>query len=172
MFFSVFSLFFDVIHSLTDDGTDVVVCQGIKDRLPFPAGFDKAGLLQHPQLMGNGGNGHVQTLGDVAHADFRLKEYVQNFDPGGIPKNFVQLRQVVQGFFRGHLCPNFFDHVGMDVHIFAGFVFGTSMIVICHNKLLSKRHLNHRSNVLYATKPKMSIHLNNCSNDCHKKNKD
>ena len=81
----------------------MVICQGIEHGLSFPTALDQAGLFEHPQLMGNGGNGHIQTLSKVTNADLFLKKHVENLDAGGIPKDLKEIRKVKKIIFRGKL---------------------------------------------------------------------
>ena len=53
--------------------------------------------------MGDGGLGHAQQLGDIAHAHLRFKEHIQDLDAGGVPEDLEQLRQVEEGLLGGHL---------------------------------------------------------------------
>ena len=78
------------------------VGQGIKDRLALPAVFDQLALLEGPELVGYGRLGHVEELGDVTYAHLGLKQDVQNFDAGGVAKNFKELGQIVENLIVRH----------------------------------------------------------------------
>ena len=84
-----------MLHSLVKNGADVLVGQRIENRFSLPPVLDQLGLLEHPELVGDGGLAHAQKLGDVADTHLSLKEDTENLNPCGVPKNLEQLRQVV-----------------------------------------------------------------------------
>jgi hypothetical protein len=45
---------------------NVIGRKGVINNLPIPAVADQFRLLQHPELMGDGGFGHAQKHGDIA----------------------------------------------------------------------------------------------------------
>ena len=100
-----------MLQTLVDNGLHMVVGKGIKHGLPLPAGFDQPGVFQRPQLVGDGGLGHAQKLRNVAHAYLRLKQDVQNPNPGGITENPEQLRQIVQGVLVRQILLDFLDNM-------------------------------------------------------------
>ena len=56
--------------------------------------------------MGNGRHRHMQFLGNLPHASGLVKECIENFNPGTVTKNFVELCQVIQHFLCGdHMLP-------------------------------------------------------------------
>ena len=80
----------------------MVVGQGIKDGFAFPAEFHQLGVFQNAQLVRNGGLAYPHQLGDVADAQLRFKQGVQNLDAGGVAEYLEQLGQVVQRLVGGH----------------------------------------------------------------------
>ena len=95
----------------------MVVGQGVEHGLPLPAGLDQADVFQRPELVRDGGLGHPQQGGDVAHAHLRGEEGVQDADPSGVPKDPEQLRQVIEGILvrqgLGHLAENVLVGLGL-----------------------------------------------------------
>ena len=51
-------LFKHMFQPLCHDGGNVVVRQGIVDGFSLPAEFDKGGMFENTELMGNGALGH------------------------------------------------------------------------------------------------------------------
>ena len=84
-----------MLHALAQDGADVAVGQGVKDLLALPAVAHQLGLLQGPELVGDGRLAHVQKLGDVTHAHLRRKEDIEDLDAGGVGEELEELRQVI-----------------------------------------------------------------------------
>ena len=62
------SVLHDVLKGDVKELTDVLIVQRIVDALPCPAIFHHAGLFQDPQLVGDGGLGHVEDTGQIADA--------------------------------------------------------------------------------------------------------
>lgn len=46
--------------------------------------------------MRDGGHGHAEQPRNIPYAPLFCKEGVENFDSGAIPKNFIELCQVIQ----------------------------------------------------------------------------
>ena len=104
-----------MLQPLVDDGLDVVVRQGVEHGLALPAGLHQPDVFQGPELVGDGRLGEAQQRRDVADAHLRLEEHVQDADPGGVPEDAEQLRQVVEGVLPRQLPPDLFHHVLVGV---------------------------------------------------------
>ena len=85
-----------MLNALVDDGFYVVIRQGIKNGLPFPPGLYQPGIFQGTELVGNGGLGHTQELGNIAHAHLRFKQRIQNAHARRIPEDFEQLKSTIR----------------------------------------------------------------------------
>ena len=125
------NLLANVIDALTNDRFDVIVSQGVENGLTLPAGLHQTHIFQCPQLVGNGGLGHIQQLGDVAHAHLFLKQHIENADPGGVSENAEQFRQIVQGILPRHLLTHTIYNALVDVDKVAAF----HVIAILHEYL-------------------------------------
>ena len=96
------ALFVDMLSALGYDRPHMGVCQRIEYRLAFPSALHQPGLFQDFKLMRDGRLGHVQYLCQIAHTHLGFEQHVQNTDPGGIPENLKQLRQVIERIFLRH----------------------------------------------------------------------
>ena len=96
-------LFLNMIQSLVNNGPDMLICQKIIDLLALPPGFDQPGLFEDPQLMGNSALGHLQELCQVTYTNLGPEQGKEDPDPGGIPKDLEQLRQITEFILAGHL---------------------------------------------------------------------
>ncbi len=81
---------------LGDDVVDMIVVQGIVDRLSFAAVLHQLGILQDAQLMGDGGLIHLQEFRDLRDASFIVDQAVKDPDPGRIGEILEQFRGIVQ----------------------------------------------------------------------------
>ena len=82
-----------MLHTLIDDRPDMSVRQGIEDRLAFPPVRHQLHLLQHTELVGNGGLGHVQGLRQIADTHFAPEQDAQDADSRKISEHLVKIRQ-------------------------------------------------------------------------------
>lgn len=58
-------------------GFNVVVVKGVEDRFACLAVFDDTGIFQYAKLMRDSRHAHIKLFGDVADAQFTLKEQVK-----------------------------------------------------------------------------------------------
>lgn len=63
LFFTAPFLLLDMLHALADNGTHVVVGQGVKYGFSLPAALDQFVAFENAQLVGDGALGHIQRLG-------------------------------------------------------------------------------------------------------------
>ena len=80
----------------------MIVGQGVENGLAVLPGLDQPVCLEDAQLVGDGGLGQAQQLGDVAHAQLRFEQGVQDLDAGGVAEDLEQLGQIVQLLVVGH----------------------------------------------------------------------
>ena len=77
---------------------DVVVVQGIDNRLALLAVFDKSSILQYTKLVRYGGHAHTQLFGDVANAQLALKKQIEYFDASAVAhdrEKFSQIKEML-----------------------------------------------------------------------------
>ena len=77
---------------------DVVVVQGIDNRLALLAVFDKSSVLQYTKLVRYGGHAHTQLFGDVANAQLALKKQIEYFDASAVAhdrEKFSQIKEML-----------------------------------------------------------------------------
>ena len=72
--------------------------------------------------------GQPQQLGNVAHAQFRLKQGIQDLDPGGVAEYLEQFRQVIQVLIAGHLGQHLLHRLLMHTEEAAAF----HIPLVCH----------------------------------------
>ncbi len=87
-------LFFNVFNTHVDYGLNVVVVQGIDDRLALLAVFDQPCIFQNSQLMGNCRHTHAEFFGDVANAHLALKKQIENFDACAVAHDREKFREI------------------------------------------------------------------------------
>ena len=111
---------------------DMVVGQGVVHRFALPAELDQLAVFQHPQLVRHSGLGDLHQFGDVAHAQFRLQQSVQDFYPGAVAEDFEQLRQIVELRIGGQARSHPLHRAGVDQGFLTagnGFSFHVSLLV-------------------------------------------
>ncbi len=57
--------------------------------------FDDFSIAQDGKLVGDGGFGHIEDVGDVADAHFTLVERPKDLDTGGMTEDFEELGKTV-----------------------------------------------------------------------------
>lgn len=98
-----FYLFFNVIHTLLDNGADMGVGKRIENGFALPAAFYQLALFENLQLMRNGRLGHAEGGGQVADANLCFEKDKQDTNAGGVAENFKQFREIIQVRFRRHV---------------------------------------------------------------------
>ena len=87
-------LFFNVFNTHVDYGLNVVVVQGIDDRLALLAVFDQPCIFQNSQLMGNCRHTHAEFFGDVANAHLALKKQIEYLDACAVAHDREKFREI------------------------------------------------------------------------------
>ena len=96
----------------------MLIGEGIINGFAFPAKADQFGVLEHAELVRDGGLGQPKQLCYVTNAHFRFKQGVKNFNPGRIPKYFEQLGQIIEGFVCRQVVFHLLDHFSMYACLF------------------------------------------------------
>ena len=73
------------------------------------------------RLVGDGGLGHAQGFGDVAHAKPLAVQGLQDAHPGGVRKHLEQLGELIHLLGGAHGASGPLDGVHMQLRTFAGF---------------------------------------------------
>ena len=81
----------------------MVIVQRVVDGLAIPAEPHQLGVLQHPQLVADGGLAQPDLGGNVLDAQLLVVEGVEDLDPGRIAEHTEQVRQLVQDLIVGHI---------------------------------------------------------------------
>lgn len=139
-----------MFHALVDDRADMSIRKGVKDGFAFAAVFDELALFERTQLVGDGALGHVQKLRDVADAHLGFEEHIEDFDPGGIAKNFEKFGQIIKDFIFRHLLGDFADDIFMRVDVFAAF----NVVLIKH--IFTTIHMKYCSYIIIYNRPEKS----------------
>jgi len=84
-----------MFQPLSKDGTDMGITDGVKDIFPFLAELHQAAVSEDPKLMGNGGIGHLQALGQIPDAHLVPLKSRQDAHPGEISENTEGFSQVI-----------------------------------------------------------------------------
>ena len=105
-----------MLHTLIDDRPDMSVRQGIEYRLAFPPVRHQLHLLQHTELVGNGGLGHVQGLRQIADTHLAAEQDAQDADPRKISEYLVKIRQRLQLLPIRHMLPDILHNVFMNMY--------------------------------------------------------
>ena len=81
---------------LGNDVVDVIIIQGIVDRLAVPAVLDELAVLEEAKLVRDRRLIHLQQFGDLCDAPPFFKEAVHDAYPCGIGKVLEQFRHIVE----------------------------------------------------------------------------
>ena len=82
-----------MFQSLCEQPRDVVIVQGVKHLPAVPARSHETEASEESELMRDGRLAESQKRGDVADAELRGGQRVQNPDPGGIAEDLEGLGQ-------------------------------------------------------------------------------
>ncbi len=122
-------MFLGNLHQLPD----MIVLEGVENRLPLPAVANQPGLTENLELMGDGGLGRSNENGDITDAQLGGEEGVDDLHPGRIPQDLEDVSQILELFrVRGGF-PDPVDHVRMYQEMLA--LGGT----IGHGSILTRR---------------------------------
>ena len=110
-----------MVDTHIQNAVDMVVVEGIKYGLSASARLDQLGILQHAELMGNGGLRQSQEACDIANAKLGLAERVEDTDPRRITEHLEKLGEIVKHLFFGHFLQNVLHDVFVHAEKFAFF---------------------------------------------------
>ena len=91
-----------MLQPLTKDSFDMVIVQRIKNYLAVSAAFDQPGLLEGTELMRYSRFRHAEQSGNVAYAQFGVKEGTENLYTGRITEYPKKIRKIQKVFFTGN----------------------------------------------------------------------
>ena len=80
----------------------MVVVQRVVDGLAIPAEPHQLGVLQHPQLVADGGLAQPDLGVNVLYAQLLVVEGLEDLVPGRIAEPSEQFRQLLQDLIVGH----------------------------------------------------------------------
>ena len=112
-----------------DNIANVVVCKAVDNVFALLTVGYKVCLAQGLYLVGNGGAGHSQKVGNVANAHWTLIDGEKDAHSCGIAENFEKVRKVVEGFCVGHFPARDLYKLVMYFLTFAG---GNACFALCH----------------------------------------
>jgi len=92
---------FDHQHAATF--LDVVLIEGIVYLLAFLAAFHHVGTFQYVQVVGDGGLGQMEGIGNIAHAHLLISEHLHYFLPGLVAQGFAKVNALVSHFHSHHI---------------------------------------------------------------------
>lgn len=130
-----------MLKTLVDYRTDVIVRKGIYNGFSFSAEFDKLGLLEHSQLVGDGRKAHIEKLGNVANAHLRFKQNAENFKSCAVAENLEKLGKVENDVLIGHYFVDLFDNILVNT------LFRAKFRIVILNHICTTFHLNNCSYV-------------------------
>lgn len=130
-----------MLKTLVDYRTDMIIRKGIYNGFSFSAEFDKLGLLEYPQLVGNGRKAHVEKLGNVADAHLGFEQNTENFKPCAVAENLKKLGKVENDVLIGHYFVYLFDNILVNT------LFRAKLRTVILNHICTTSHLNNCSYV-------------------------
>ena len=129
-----YSSFTDMLHALSENGTDMIVGKRVKDRLAVTAVLHKRSLLEYAELMRDCGHAHSDKRGDIAYAKLRLEQRIQYLDAGAVTEYLVKLSKVEKKILVRHDSAYFFYGILVNVMKLA---LGDFFFVIRHHHNLT-----------------------------------
>lgn len=104
-----------------DYSSDMSVVKTVIDVLALAARLDDIIRLENGELMGDGGFGHAESLGKVAHADLLIVKRGNYTGAGGIAENLEEICHAVKLLGREHFVADSFDLLRFEYVTFAFF---------------------------------------------------
>ncbi len=83
-----------MLRAAADDGAYVFIGKGIDNLLAVAAVFNKVALAEDAKLVGDGGEGDANFAAEICNVELFFAEGAEDFEPGGIGKDFKQIGEV------------------------------------------------------------------------------
>ena len=80
------ALLFHMLHTQAEDHAYMFIIQSIEDCFSFSSELYQLGILQDTELMTDRRLAEIQDRCHIADTQFRVKQRIQDLDPGGIPE--------------------------------------------------------------------------------------
>lgn len=89
-------------EAVFDEMADVIVSESVVSHLAFPAVLHEPKIPQKTELMGDRWLAAVNGGGEIADAEFLLRQRKEQLRPGGIRQNLEHAGEILESLFRAN----------------------------------------------------------------------